>query len=745
MTMKKIIIILSFILTGYANAQTIRGKVTDKNDEPLAGANVFWLNSATGVITKESGEFEIHFMADSMAKLTASFVGYQPDTILVTSATSFIHFELKSEEKELGAVTVTGKRPGQYISSLVPFKTEIITPAELAKGACCDLAGCFNTNASVQPSTTNVITNAQELRILGLNGVYNQVLVDGFPLVQGLSYTYGISAIPGPLVDNIYVSKGANSVLQGWESISGQINVETVEPDKAAKFFFNAYINSFMEKQFNAYSSVKKNHWSNLIAVHTVQPASKVDGDKDTFLDLPLLTRYEFMDKLKYGNENEFGWSSHIGIRYTNEKRIGGQTFFDLSSGKGKTTAYGQTVNISQPELWTKTAYRIDGSKRFVLFASAQFQKQQSWYGVTRYDARQTMLNGTLQFEWKYRGESNVKTGISYRYFNLNEDISFSENPLNHTYAGDYKKMEHIPGVFAENTLYFGKDKFTWITGARIDNHNRFGVIVSPRTLLKYSPVEKTSVRASVGYGWRTANIFSENSNLLASQRDIIFKETVKPEEAVNLGINFTQRFSLLNNIEGTFSSDFYHTRFFNQVFPDYNTEATKAYIGNFTGRSIGNGIQAELDLKFFKRFDLKTAYNFLDVYRMIDGQKQTLPFNSKHKLLNTLSFEPLSGRWHVDANVHWFGIQQLPSTANNPAEYRRPDQSEPYTTVNMQFTYNFKKLELYAGCENIFDFRQRQPIISWQEPFSPYFDTSSVWGPTRGREWYMGVRFKLK
>ena len=742
--MKKFLIIFSFILTGYANAQTITGKVTDENNEPLIGANVFWLNSAIGTVTKEKGEFEIRFLPDSLAKLTASFMSYQPDTIAVNSVASFIHFKLKSVEKKLDDVTITGKRPGQFISSLAPIKTEVITSAELAKGACCDLSGCFNTNASVQPATTNVITNAQELRILGLNGVYNQVLIDGFPLIQGLSYTYGVSAIPGPLVGNIHVSKGANSVLQGWESISGQINVETVEPDKAEKFFLNAYLNSFMEKQLNVYSTVKKNKWSNLVAFHTVQPASKTDGDNDTFLDLPLLTRYEVLDKLKYRNEKDFGWSSQIGIRFTNEKRVGGQTFFNPSSGKGKTTAYGQTININQPELWTKTAYRIDSSKRLVLFASSQYHEQESWYGVTKYNARQSMLNTTLQFEWKYRNESNLKTGISYRYFNLNENISFSENPLNHTYAGHYKKLEHIPGVFAENTMYFGNDRFTWITGARVDNHNRFGVIVSPRTLLKYSPSAKTSVRASIGYGWRTVNIFSENTNLLASQRDIVFKETLKPEEAINTGINFTQQFSLESNVEGTFSADFYHTSFSNQIFPDYNTDATQAYVGNFTGKSVSNGFQAELGLKFFKRFDLKTAYNFLDVYRMVAGQKQTLPFNSKHKLLNTLSFVPLSAKWHVDANIHWLGIQQLPNTSNNPAEYRRPNQSEPYTTVNMQFTYNFKKLALYAGCENIFDFRQKQPIIGWQEPFSQYFDTSSVWGPTRGREWYMGLRFKL-
>lgn len=600
--MKTILIILFTLSFGFlANGQIIKGKVTDNKNEPLEGASIYWLNTSIGTHTKEQGEFEIKRNSDTSNKLIASFSGYQNDTVEINTS-DFVNFKLR-EGKVLSDVTIIGQRPGQYISNLNPYKTEVITSLELKKGACCDLAGCFNTNASVQPATTNIVTNSQELRVLGLSGVYNQVLLDGFPLIQGLSYTYGISAIPGPLVDNIYVSKGANSVLQGWESISGQINVETIEPDKANKFFFNAYLNSFGEKQLNSYYSFKKKRWSNLLTVHTVQPASRIDKDNDTFLDLPLLTRYEIYNKIKYGNESDFGWSSHIGLRYTHEKRIGGQTFYNPSTDKGKTNAYGQTVNINQPEFYTKTAYRFDDSKRLVLFASAQYQNQNSWYGLTKYDAKQTMINTTFQFEWNYKDESNLKAGISYRYFNLDENISFSQNPLNKTYAGDYNKLENIPGLFAENILYFGKDKFTWITGARLDHHNKFGFLFTPRTLLKYSPAEKTSLRASVGYGWRTANVFSENIYLLASQRDVIFKNTLQPEKAWNTGINFTQKFGA-NNLQGYFSLDFYHTRFLNQIFPDYDTDPTKAYIDNFTGVSASNAFQAELSLKFFNRLE---------------------------------------------------------------------------------------------------------------------------------------------
>lgn len=739
---KTINVVVSLLLSLNISAQTIKGKITGEHSEPLVGAKVQVSKLLTETTTDEKGLFEINLIDTAGIILVISYTDYQTETININGR-NLIDVKLK-HQKQLKGIVVRGSKESQYISSLNPIKTEIISNKELRKGACCDLAGCFGTNASVQASTTNIITNAQELRILGLSGVYNQVLLDGFPMIQGLTYTYGISNIPGPLVENIYVSKGANSVLQGFESISGQINVETKEPDKADKLFLNLYINSFLEKQANAYYAFKKKKWSYLIAFHSVQPAKVTDRDNDSFLDLPRVTRYELYNKIKYGNEKDFGWSSQIGIRYVNEQRIGGQIYFNPKTDKGSAYVYGQAVNINQPELWNKTAYRFNDTKRLVLFASTYFQKQSSWYGTTLYEGNQKAVNTSLQYEWIYGDESNLKTGVSYRYFDLQEQISFSQNPLNHSYAGNYGKSEHIPGVFAENTLYFGDDKFTWITGARLDHHNVFGYYFTPRTLLKYAPFEKTTIRGSVGLGWRTANIFSENSNLLSSQRDIVFTEPLKPEKAINSGISLVQGFER-TNLTGTFSADYYHTQFQNQIFPDYNTDPTKAYIGNFTGISVSNGVQIEGSIKFYKRLDIKVAYNYLNVYRIKNTQKQILPFNSKDKVLTTLSYQPLSNKWHFDANIHWYGAQQLPDTRANPVAYQRPLQSEPYTTVNAQFTYNFKKIQIYLGCENIFDFRQRQPIISWQNPFSQYFDVSSVWGPTRGREVYLGMRFKIE
>lgn len=741
--MKKYLFIVVILFPLCISAQIITGKVFNNKKEPLIGASIYWLGSANGTLTNESGAFEISTDNISIKKLIASMDGYGPDTIEITDQAT-VDFKL-NEIVTLKKVVVKGQRDGIIISNLTPFKTEIITQTELRKAACCDLAGCFETQTTVQPQTTNVVTNSKELRILGLSGTYNQVLIDGLPMIQGLSFTYGISGIPGTLVDNIFIAKGANSVLQGYESISGQINVITKEPDKTDKLLLNYYMNSFMEKHLNANYAFKKGKWSNLTAFHTVQPAKKTDRDNDNFLDLPKLTRYMIFNKWKYGNESAWGWSTTIGLRFLNEQRVGGQTQYNPTNDKGSMSVYGQVVNINQPEIMTKTSYRINDNHRITLFASSFHQDQQSFFGTVKYNAQQTNVYTSLQYELTYLKKHSLKTGVSFRYLNLKEDIAFSDTSLNRTYAGKYKRLETIPGIFAENSMSFLKDKLTWVAGVRGDQHNQFGFTVTPRTLLKYDVTPKAVFRASIGTGWRTVNLFSENIGLLVSSRDIVFAEQLKPERATNYGINYTQKFNTKNNnVSGYFSTDYYRTVFQNQIFPDYDSDPTKAIVKNFTGTSISNGFQAELFLKIWKRFELKMGYNFLDVYREINGTKQLLPFNSAHKVLTTFSYKPLSNKFHFDINSHWFGKQRLPDTKLNPVEFQRPDFSKAYSLVNIQFTYIFKKFDVYAGCENVFDFRQKQPIVSWQNPFGPHFDTSSVWGPTRGREIYIGVRFKL-
>ena len=715
----------------------------DVNGAVLIGANVYFMGTTNATTTDESGLFFISANGIESPILISSYVGYEPDTFDMTG-NDYIEFKLE-DSAMLDEVVVEAEQDGTFISSLNPIKTEAITATELKRSACCDLAGCFETEASVESRTTNVITNSRELQILGLSGTYNQVLLDGIPLVNGLAYTYGISSIPGTLVNTIFISKGANSVLQGFESISGQTNVITIEPEKADKFFVNVFMNHFMERQENVSFGIKKGKWNNYTALHAVQPARKIDRDKDSFIDVPQLTRYEIFNKASYGSDVEKGWSAKYMVRFLRENRVGGQITFDPKKDKGSSEYYGQTVDIMQPEIWGKSTYRINDNSKFTFFGGASYHDQHSYFGTTKYDGVQTNLYGTLQHDLDYSEDHSLKYGASFRLLDIDEDIAFMDELNPKTYDGNYKKRERIPGFFAENTFRFFEDKLSWIVGARVDYHNTFETQFTPRSLVKYDFSENSTLRVSGGFGWRTANLFSENVGLLVSSRDIVFEEALKPEKAINYGINYTQKYA--NDImSGYFSVDFYRTDFQNQIFPDFHTSTTKAIVTNFEDKSYSNGFQVEFNSKIRSKLDMKIAYNYLDVSREHHpGHFESLPFVTPHKFLFTAGFKPESKKWHLDGSLHWFGERKLPDTANNPELYRRPDYSDSYLTANTQFTYSFEKMELYAGCENIFDFRQLQPIISWEDPFGPYFDTSSVWGPTKGREFYVGARYKIE
>ncbi|GEP97744.1 TonB-dependent receptor [Chitinophaga cymbidii] len=735
------------LLSGTLQAQTIKGKLfgeTGDEREILPGGTVQWIAGGPVAIVNENGVFELQADGVTEKRIVASFSGYRSDTIAWDGRT-YLSITLKRTATDLTGVTVTDRR-GAFISGTSVNKLEVINQRELSKAACCDLAGCFGTTASVQPQTTNIVTNSQELRILGLSGVYNQVLVDGLPMVQGLTYTYGISTFPGTIVENIYVSKGTTSVLQGYESISGQINLDTRHPDKADRLHLNAYINSFGEKHLNASGATvvgRNKKWHTLLALHSVQPSARIDGNADGFLDLPLLTRYMAYNKWKYGSDTENGLSAQFGLRFVNEKRIGGQKIYRGNGDKGSGQVYGQFVNFNQPEAYAKLNYRFSDRHVLALAASGSAHDQDAWFGTLAYTGRQQTAYINLQHEMKW-GQHLLKYGISYRYQELTEDIRFVVADPTKTYAGKYLTRLRVPGVFAENTFHWADDKVVLIAGARMDRHQEEGWYFTPRTMLKYALNANHTFRASAGTGWRQVNLFSEQPVILTSSRNIVFTEALRSEEAMNWGVSHTWRFEA-GSTKGTLSADFYQTRFQNQFFPDYDLDPSKIVIRNFDGVSRSNGVQVDALFVFVQQLEVRAAYNYLDVYRKENGTKVVLPFNPRNRLMSAVSYRTRNNKWQADVNAHWFDQMRLPDTQGNPEPYRRPSSSSPYTTVNVQGTFRLSTLEFYAGCENIANYRQPDPIISADNPFGPHFDLSSVWGPTRGREFYFGVRYTIK
>ncbi len=720
----------------------VDGHIYDHEDKSLEGSVIYFTTSDVYTTSNKEGYFKLNFK-DSIIEpgsLIISHIGYENDTFYIRE---FGHFDFSlSPNAEITTIVIRGRKAGTYISREIG-KIEVINQVELTKSACCDLAGCFNTQGSVQVNTTNQITNSKELRLLGVSGVYNQILLEGMPLFIGNSLTYGISQLSGTMINAIMVSKGTTSILQGYDAMSGQINVLLKKYDQIEPLMFNAYINNFGEKQFNINSRSKVGPFKVSNGLHFVLPGRRMDIEGDGFLNMPLTKRVGIYQTWEYGSTDNDGYASITNLMYTNEQRIGGQFDFKPEIHRGSAEVYGQDVRISQPSIFSKHYYRWNQKNGIGLYASYQYHEQESWMGLLQYRSIMQHLWSNIQYERQY-GQGNLfKAGISMRNFESREQIALSSLDTLRTYAGDYYKNEFVPGVFAENLLELFDHKVNIITGIRLDQHNVHGLFFTPRFLLKYDIDPNWTYRLSAGKGYRTINSFADYPQIIASNRNMVITENLKPEIAYTLGNSLNHKMSLGDWVFDI-GVDLYYTYFENQVFPDFDSEPTTIFLHNSPNSTRSISAQADIKAIYNDWLELKASYNYLDV-GMREGERIIeLPFIQKHRITSTLSIRPANSPIYLDMNFHINGSQRLPNSANLPEIYQYDTQTPVYTILNAQLTYKISQFEFYGGCENITGFLQRFPFRSYQEPFGPYFDITTAWGPTRGREWYFGLRYTI-
>lgn len=735
-------LLLFFTAGALTHSQSIKGIVYGANDtkkDPLDAAIVKWFGTTKGTITEPNGTFELSLAGITNKRLMISYTGYKTDTIDVGEQT-YIEVTM-IPNSTTSTIEVTDDKKSTHFMD-VQSKTEVITSQELVKDACCDLAGCFGRNSSVEVAVTDIITDSKELKILGLEGAYTQLLVDNMPLMTGLNTKYGISSIPGTLIDRITISKGSNSVLQGYESISGIMNVLLRDYDNSDRLLVNGFMNSMLEKQFNLnFANPINKKWSTILSLHTAQKSNNMDDNNDGFLDNPLTTRYTVYNKWKF-HDKESKTDFNVAGRLWNEERIGGQRadlHHHVSTGQ---KLYEQTVKINSVEGYSRFGKQFSLTSGVKMYLTSFYYDQQSKYGDTKYDAKQSNFSFSGFYEFEYLTRAFLKMGVSYKYQNIDEVIGFNDT-TSKTYAGNYIKKESIPGTFFESSYSFLDNKASIMTGIRFDYHNEHKLIVTPRALFRYQPAKTLVLRASIGSGFRTINLFSEYSNILASSRNIVIAEKLEPEKILNYGADMLFYFGF-PGASGSLNFDFYRTDFSNKIIPDYDSDPTEVIFENLKGKAFSNVFQSELSLSVLRNIDVKLAYKFIDIQYDKNGVRYEQPFNSKHRVLTTLSYVPSNKSWGISAGLNWFSKQRLPSTASNPVQYQLATESKPYTLINMQVNKNFKYVEIYAGMENLLNFKQDNPIISADDPFGKYFDTSYIWGPTKGREFYAGFRFLI-
>lgn len=719
-------------LSGQQISGIVLGELESGKTEPLTGVNIFWEGTQEGTVSDESGKFSIERPAGENANLIISFIGYKNDTIPTVLNQEPIKVTLSSVN-ELNEYVVSERQSSSFVSQINPLHVQNITSAELQKAACCNLSESFETNASVDISYSDAVSGAKKIEMLGLHGKYVQIMTENIPNLRGLSSTYGLSYIPGPWMESIQVSKGSSSVVNGYESITGQINIEFKKPDESEKLFLNAYINHIGKVEGNFNAAIKINEkWSTMLFGHVENLQNKLDPNDDSFLDVPLVKQYNVYNRWKYLNGNH---AAQIGIKALEEDRTGGQVDFPEKGTPGGTDFYGINIRTKRLEVWGKTGYVLEkwDATSIGFLNSYTYHDQTSFFGLNTYDGIEHNYYANLILQ-SVIGNHNHKysTGASYMYDEYQETLN--DKPIG--------RRESVPGVFFQYTFYNQKN-LTVLAGIRSDFHNLYGTFFTPRIHLKYNINESIIIRSSAGKGYRTANVIAENSSLLASSRAVILNDDLNQEEAWNFGINLTKIFQLAGR-ELNINLEYYRTDFINQIVIDRDQNVAEVNIYNLDGQSFSNSYQIEAVYELLPRLDMVAAFRYNDVKMTTNNQLQREPLVNRYKGLFNLSYKTNLDKWQFDFTTQFNGDARLPDTKGNPVQYQRPENSPSYVVINAQVTKYFRKWNIYLGAENLTDFTQTDPVIAADDPFGEYFDSSIVWGPIMGRKIYAGIKFKI-
>ena len=752
--MKHLIYIIFCFPILLLSQNTVEGVVIDAGETqkavPVVGANVYWLNTTVGTITDINGKFSIPY-EPSYEKLIISYVGYKTDTLLIKSS-KYIKHALRPTS-ELEEITITSRKQATAKSYLKASNTFTVSADELLKAACCNLSESFETNPSIDVNFADAVSGTRQIKMLGLTSPYILIATENIPSIRGASQAYGLSFIPGTWVESIQITKGAGSVVNGYESMAGQINAELQKPSNDDKLFVNLYGASSERLELNTHINTKvSDKWHTGLYLHGNRHQKKHDVNNDGFMDMPLYQQINVMNRWQYTNP-EKGLVSFLNIKYLNDEKQAGQIDYNPDTDRlthdsvlNGDEKWGSEINTERFEFSSKFGYVNPDLPWQSLGVQAAFShhNQNSYFGLNTYNIKHNSVYSNVIYNSIISDSRHkIKTGLSFTFDHYDELVV--DNTIERT--------ENSFGGFFEYN-FDNLDKLNLTAGIRVDNHNTLGFFVTPRLHVRYTPWEKSALRFSVGRGKRSANIFAENQNMFATSRTINIENAggkiygLDPEIAWNYGVSYLQGFNLFGK-KADITLDFYRTAFQNQVVVDWENP-TEVNFYNLKGDSYANSFQAEFNYNPFDGFDVRLAYKNYDVQTEYNSGKKIKPLTPEHRIFANIGYKTnvkggVKSRWKFDVTYNWLSEQRFPDTSTSPVQYQQTEFSPTIGTVNAQVTKVFSpKFEVYLGGENMTNVRQDNPIMSADNPFGSNFDTTFVYGPIFGSMYYAGLRYKL-
>ena len=736
--MRKIyILIISILFSTFVWSQNLEGVITgintDGEEEPLGGANLFWLGAQIGTITDVNGYYSLEIPDSKDKRLRISYVGYYPDTVHVNEV-SELNVTLRSRS-ELSGVTIEGDQSSVNIMSTGPINTEQINGKELLKAPCCNLSESFETSVTVDAEFNDAVTGARTIRMLGLDGVYAFVAVEGIPAVRGLSSGYGLNFIPGSWIESIQITKGTGSVVYGYEGMTGSINAEMKKPngEDAERFFLNLFGSNSGRWEINVNSAIPISDklYTGILA-HTAQNHTPIDHNGDGFLDMPQNNTSAFMNRWVLLTDK--GYQSQLAVKYVNQDLQSGQVAFNPDVSPEEQDSYGIDVATERWEVFWKNGLVFNRPLTSAgLILSAIDHNQISLFGRDVYKGREKYFHADLLSKtYLFNTNHTIKLGGSFLYNSFDE--SFRNIEL--------QREEMVPGVFTEYHFNLNEN-LNILAGLRTDFHNLYGNFITPRLHVKYNFTPNTTVRLSGGKAYRVANVLAENTSLFISSKTIDIQDQLRPEESWSMGATLIQRFPLFNR-NSTVTVDFYRTDFTEQVVVDRYTDADVISIYNLQGSSWSHASQAEWMMQPGRNFDIRLAYRWVDVVSSFNGEEKSIPLVPVHRAMINGSYNWKQAGWIFDGTLQYYGQSSLPNTTGLPDTENLTGQSPDYILANAQVTKQFGVLDLYLGVENLTNYTQSNPILGADDPFGAGFDATIIYAPIMNRRYYAGLRLKL-
>jgi outer membrane receptor for ferrienterochelin and colicins len=732
-------------MSTFVVGQTISGKITTENGDEIPFANVYLKKTKIGTSSNDQGFYELNKVSKESYTLIVSSIGYKTKSVKIniTSAQRITKNVTLLEDDSLDEIVISGTlRPVSKTNSPVPV--EVYSETFFRKNPTPSIFESLQNVNGVRPQLNCSVCNTGDIHINGLEGPYTFVLIDGMPLVSGLSTVYGLTGIPQALIERVEIVKGPASTLYGSEAVGGIINVITKKAANAPILSTDIMASSWGEVNTDISMSYKaSDKVQGLLGVNYFNFQNRIDNNNDNFTDLTLQNRISIFNKVNIERKSNKVFT--IAGRYVYEDRWGGEMNWEKEF-RGGNQIYGESIYTNRWE--TFGTYELPTTENLSFQFSANGHYQDSYYGETSYDAEQLVGFGQLVYNKKIAEKHDLLLGAAYRY-TFYDDNTFATS--NENGVDNNPSVIHLPGVFAQDEISL-TDRKKLLLGVRWDNNSLHGNIFSPRVNYKWNSRDKSNiVRLSAGNGFRVANVFTEDHAALTGARTVEFDGDLDPETSWNGNVNYVKKINTENSFITLDASAFY-TFFNNRILPDYETDPSKIIYANLEGTSVSQGISLNADLLFTNGLAINAGATLMEVSVTENGIKRKQLLTESFSGVWSISYK-FSNDFSIDYTGNLYGPMRLPLLGDNDP---RDEYSPWFSIQNIQLTKKFtNSWELYGGVKNLLNFTPAANSINRADnPFDvgvntetnpeSAFDPSYVYTSNQGIRAFAGIRYTL-